>query len=295
MIFQHISRYVLAIYLVVILGTISVAGDDTEREGGLTGTGIVGEIVALGSIIVNDQRIAFARDLRVANRVAPKSAHDLVPGDVVAVAVVPDANGWVADAISQIHPLIGPVSGVETDRFTLFGVTVFWQGAPPRPGTWVAVSGFWARDDVVATRVERIAEREVFSIQGSYRPSDDGTGIMVGSVKLGMDRLQHAEEGDVITVSGTLAGGKLTVSEVHLGLFDRPVALVMAEGYLTDVAPSGHYTVAGSGLSAYTDKPDAAMTADRIRVCGNHGELVPPQKMTNGAALDRLGCPIGGN
>lgn len=292
MTFPYAQNFLVAIGLAVLVASTALAGDDKDREGGLTGTGIVGEVTALGSIIVNDQRITFAPNMTVANRVAPKTAGALVPGDVVAVAVVPGNEGWTAEAISQLHPLIGPVSSVADNRFTVLGVDVLWRGAVPKTGDWVAISGFWARGDVIATGVETLAAQAVFSIQGSYRPSEDGKASMVGSVKLNIEPLRNANEGDAITVSGVLNGDRFSVTDVHLGLFEKPVGLVLAEGYLTDVAPSGHYTVAGSGLSAYTDNRQTAMTPERIRVCGRNGQMTPPQDRETGVALDRLGCAI---
>lgn len=289
---HSITKFLMSCVLAIMslcAGT-SVFANETEREGGLTGTGIVGEIKALGSIIVNGQRITFDPDLSVRNDLGTKRADALVPGEIVAVAVEPDAQDWRATAISQVHALIGPVSESQDDRFTVLGTEVHWQSQRPTTGEWVAVSGFWAGPAVVATHVAPTTPQQTASIQGSYGLGLDGTTFMVGSLELDLDPLKHATEGDVIRVKGTLESGAFAVTDVHLGLFDEPVLLVLAEGYLTNVAPSGHYTVAGSGLSGYTSNHEAEMPSDRVTVCGVSGRLAPQADLTEAELARKLGC-----
>lgn len=268
--------------------TAAPAADD-EREGGLSGTGIVGEITALGSIVVNGQRIALDEDLTVASALGTNSANLLAPGDIVAVAVALGETGWTATAITQKHALIGPVSDSKEGSFTVLGVPVAWSGSTT-PGTWVAVSGFWTPDGINATRVQDVEQRDTVSLHGSYRAPSDASDAMVGTVELNIAPLHHADEGDVIRVTGVLEGDNIVVTDIHNGLFEHPVALVLAEGYLTSVAPSGHYTVAGSGLSAYTENQQSIMTTERIRVCGLEGRLGSLDARDFAHQIESLGC-----
>lgn len=291
MTYPLVPKVLMLCALAVALSFEQTAAEDREREGGLTGTGIVGEITALGSIIVNDQRIVFPPDMPVTNSVSRKTASGLVPGEVVAVAVSPDETDWTADVIRQVHALVGPVAVAADGRITVLGVDVQWQGAVPAIGTWVAVSGFWTQNGVAATLLETLDPRPTATILGSYRKDPSGPSTIVGSETLTLDPLQHAREGDVIEVTGTINGGTFKVTDVQVGLFDEPVWFVLAEGYLTDVAPSGHYTVAGSGLSAYTDGAQSNMATGRIRVCGFDGQMTVPQSGSLDELIQRLGCP----
>lgn len=288
---KFLSACVMAWFVV----TSPVKAEEEDREGGLTGTGIVGEISALGSIIVNDQRITFDPDLAVTSVLAGNTASDLVPGDVVAVAVEPAEQDWRATEIRQMHALVGPVGMVSTGRLSVLGVDVAWQGPAPAVGDWVAISGFWTPTGVTATRIENIAPQASVHLLGSYREDPSGPTSMVGSLQLNLEPLRHANEGEVIEVIGTLDSGALRVTDVRRGLFDAPVSFVLAEGYLTDVAPSGHYTVAGSGLSAYTDNLQSIMTTDRVRVCGAGGLLGARPEGALVALMARLGCPEAAN
>ncbi|MEM9579012.1 MAG: DUF5666 domain-containing protein [Pseudomonadota bacterium] len=256
----------------------------------MTGTGIVGEVTALGSLIVNDQRITFEADTPVSSALGQTQAERLVPGDTVAIAVEPGRTDWTAIAITQTHPLIGPVSDTAEGGFTALGVSVNWP-EPPTPGTWVAVSGFWTPEGIRATRVDLIPPRDTISLQGSYSLGQRAGMTRVGTRVLDIEPLQHAAEGDVIRVTGTLEGGRIKVTDVHHGLFEKPVSLVLAEGYLSSVAPSGHYTVGGSGLAGYTDNLQATMDTSRIRVCGTQGQMGQIEPRENAEVLRRLGCP----
>lgn len=286
---KALFRGFCTIIFCTLISMTAAQADDKEREGGLSGTGIVGEITALGSIIVNEQYIALDGNLTVSSVLGPKSANMLVPGDIVAVAVALGETGWTATAITQKHALVGPVAESRDGGFTALGVRVKWSGSAT-PGTWVAVSGFWTQDGINATRVHEIDKRDTVSLHGSYRAPSSASEAKVGTVALDVAPLQHADEGDVIRVTGILEGDSIAVTDIHNGLFEHPVALVLAEGFLTRVAPSGHYTVAGSGLSAYTENPQSIMEAERIRVCGFEGRLGSPVARDFAQQIERLGC-----
>ncbi len=291
---QAFLRWLCNFTFFALIVLTAAQAEDNEREGGLSGTGIVGEITSLGSIVVNGQHIALNSDLPVASALGPRLANTLAPGDIVAVAVALSETGWTATAIMQKHTLVGPVSHSSEGSFSVLGVPVTWS-EPATPGTWVAISGFWTPDGIKATRVQEIDQRDTVSLHGSYRAASNGSKAMVGTVALNVAPLQHANEGDVIRVTGVLEGDNLVVTDIYNGLFEHPVALVLAEGYLTSVAPSGHYTVAGSGLSAYTDNQQSIMTNERISVCGFEGRLKVPDASEFAHQIERLGCLNGSN
>jgi hypothetical protein len=288
---QVFDRWFAPIYLILTLAVAPFAiAEEREREGGLTGTGIVGEITELGSIIVNDQRIKFDSQLPVTSALSPQTAEALVPGDTVAALISYDGTDWTALSISQTHTLIGPATAVDAGRFNILGVPVVWPD-PPAPGTWVAVSGFWTPDGVKGTRVVTIEPRETVVLQGSYRFDPDASVHFVGTRSFAFEPLQHVTDGDVIRVTGTLEGERIRVTQIKHGLFDQPVGLVLVEGYLSSVAPSGFYTVGGSGLTAYTDNVRAEMPQERLRVCGIDGRLQQQGSVGDIDLLKRLGCP----
>ncbi|MBO9397965.1 hypothetical protein J7400_14855 [Shimia sp. R9_2] len=274
------------------------AGEEKEaREGGLTGTGIVGEIVKLGSIIVNTQRITFAPDMQVSSAAGPKPASALRPGQTVAVAVQRDGDHWAADAITQVHPIVGPVSEVHPDALVVMGARILKDARAPEVavGDWIAVSGFWNRETVIATAIEVVPPQAQASVQGSYASAPEDTpSWKLGAVTMNGPRPEHATEGQILRVYGTAQRDGLEVRDMRLGVFDAPKALVLAEGYFSVVSVTGHYTVAGSGLSSYTEQRGDVMTQDKVRICGVDGTIVKPDAVLSAetrAQLRVLGCP----
>lgn len=277
--------------------TVLGGNGEDQREGGLTGTGIVGEITALGSIWVNEHRIVLPADVPLTSAINTTSPNALVAGDVVAVSVKREADTWVAQEVTHIHPLIGPVTDVTDTSLTILGVQVALPAnvRAIRVGDHVAVSGFWSNGRVKATRVVLVDDNASTSLLGSYSERANGAGFNIGPVYLDIDPLQHAREGDVVQAQGRWQDGAFVVTDIHLGLFKHPRAIVLAEGYLSDVAPSGHYTVSGSGLSSFTDNPETIMPQERITVCGVHGTLlhsVDSVSTEEQNVLDALGCRL---
>lgn len=140
-------------------------------------------------------------------------------------------------------------------------------------GDWIAVSGLWRGDSIVASRIERIPGLPMASAVGTYR-SDD-TVDRVGAVRLHGVDLQHARPLDVLTVQGAPVADGLQVESVAIGLFSGPVGEVLFEGYLSEPDIEGAYTVQGSGLLSYVASPGMAIDPDRGLFCGD------PQGITN--------------
>lgn len=273
----------------------AVAGEkDDLREGGLTGTGIVGEITDLGSIIVQGHRITFEPSLTTQSALGDKPADQLLPGDVVAVALKRQAQAWHAEEISEIYPLVGPIEAVSKDTIAVLGVEVSLQteAKTARVGNWIAVSGFWENERVIATRIQEIAPLEHAIVQGSFAKPDGNASVSVGGIALPNLAVEHAREGDVLRVSIDIAGEQWRVISIDHGLFSTPVALVLAEGYFSDVAPSGHYTISGSGLSSYLEIQGRDMTSERVSLCGIDGQLLDGDSDLGNASelLNALGC-----
>ena len=233
---------------------------EEEREGGIVGTGIVGTIQSLGSIIVNGRRITFDDTLMVPTPMGEKPARMLRPGETVAVNARPAGSDWEATGIAVMLPLLGPAE-IEDGRLTILGSEVATGGAdltealgPIEADAWYAVSGLWQDRRIMATRIERVAPGTA-QISGSYFPLDEGGGFRVGGTTVtGLD-LAHVSTGDVVTVRGVPGPAGLGATDVRIGLFDEPMGMILSEGYLSPPMPGGLYTVLGSGLVAYTDNP----------------------------------------
>ncbi|KZL25851.1 hypothetical protein [Pseudovibrio sp. Ad37] len=295
MVWRHtLSALIASTFLIA-----SAAGHaEEEREGGILGTGIVGTITRLGSIIVNDQRITFPPDLPVKNELGPLTALQLMPGDTVAVVAALTGLNWEAKSIRRIVPIIGPVSEVksgETGRILeIMGTFIHVPEAiatKVKQGDWVAISGLWQAEDVLATRVEVVPPRQSAVIIGSNLSVGASNVPQIGNTLIAGIIPQHVQSGDVIRVTGVPEAGSIRAMSLEAGIFDGKVGLVQAEGYLSPPNSTGLYTLLGSGMVAFTDQPDMIDETAKVVVCGYDGELGSDQtKAAEPELLEKLGC-----
>lgn len=292
---------VLGLCAVLVLAPAFSSHGETEgeREGGIIGTGIVGTVTDLGSIWVNGQHIRFDPDLPVTDGIGLATASQIRRGHTVAVVATPDGSDWQARDIRQVLPLVGPVSAVNGASLTVLGNLVHAPGPVTGvvPGEWIAVSGLWRENEVVASRLERImGDSFNAQITGTYLGPDSQGRVRIGNVPILGLLPQHLQPGDVVRATGQPEPGGLRVEKLEKGLFTAPVALVQAEGYFSPPRADGLYTVLGSGLVAYTDQPDMMHQMDRGIACGRQGAMVPSEHPEQMPALPpelkrRLNCP----
>ena len=292
-------RRVWSILLVTLVSAAPVAAvadsHDAQREGGLTGTGIVGTITHLGSFHVNGQRVVYDEGFELGSAFGTVAADSLLPGHTIAVEVATDGSDWRAISGHQIFPVIGPVGEVDQDGFTVLGSRVVFDGNAVTSipvGQWVAVSGLWRGDQIVASRVTLIAPQPQARLVGTYFEPQDGDALRVGGSLVQGIVPEHAEDGDVIQVSGDPLVAGLAAQELRLGIFDHNVGLVLAQGYMSLPRQSGLYSILGSGLAAFTSSPAMIDEAQVGVFCGVDGEISGPMPRVRALAdaYERLGC-----
>ena len=264
--------------------------DDEEKEGGILGTGIVGTITGLGSIVVNGQTIEFDPGLAIHDGVTAATADALAPGHTVAVVAQKEDGAWRAVSIRQVLPLVGPVTVDPGGQLHVLGTQIVLPSGeePPMSGDWVAVSGLWQDRQVVASRLERLASGQTARIEGSILDQAPGSPLVVGDTRIAGIVPQHAEIGDVVRAFGAVSQGGLEATRLETGLFLETPSVVLVEGYLSPPGPAGVYTLLGSNLIAFTQNPTMIDTRIRQFGCGHSGELdatLPADATTPGANI----------
>lgn len=228
-----------------------------DREGGIIGTGIVGTIQELGSIIVNGQRITYEPDMQVQSALGQKPASAMLPGETVVVVARPNDADWSAHSIKLHYPLVGPAV-VENGGVSVLGVLLD-LGAMDAPdiksGDWVAVSGLWQENRVMVSSINQVTSERAAVISGSYTPSGQESGFSIGSAEISGIVPQHVSFGEIITVTGTPQPNGLEATRLRVGLFDDPMDSIIVEGYMSAPTSDGLYTILGSGALAYTTTP----------------------------------------
>ena len=240
--------------------SLAVDEPKQEREGGIIGTGIVGTITALGSIIVNDQRVTFPSDFKVTSPVGELLAADLIPGQTVAVTARDAQKDWQALTILEILPLVGPLNRLDGKAFVLGSEVrltdrLTSELANFQDGDWVAVSGLWQNGVLVASHIRRIGTGQIASVTGNYAPLDGADQFQIGGTKINGAPLEHIAFGDVVTVLGEPNPDGIVAEHIRIGTFAGPVQSIIAEGFMSAPQADGLYTINGSGVRAFTDNP----------------------------------------
>ncbi|MCG7495217.1 hypothetical protein [Thalassobius sp. Cn5-15] len=266
-----------------------VAGQGTDLR-----VGVYGTITALGSIYVNGHHIALDKELTVRGSPVVEQAADLRTGHTVAVVVgrvdPPAVHAardsaavhWQALDIRHVMPLVGPVQAIDVEGITVMGTRVALPegGEAPKVGTWVAVSGLWQSgalgDKVIASRLDVLpagVDRRA-RISGSFEGLKPDGSLWIGGTQITGIMPQHLSEGMRLRITGTPVEGGLQASQIEAGLFGAEVGVQHVEGYYSAPAADGRYTVLGSGLIAYTERPQMIVTSQRVLRCGQGQSLI---------------------
>ncbi|KQP31054.1 hypothetical protein ASF49_10745 [Methylobacterium sp. Leaf104] len=281
-------------------------GQDGEGDRGLGGTGVIGTIRKFGSIIVNDLRIAYPKDVLVRIDGRPASAGDLRIGHVVRVVALEAGSALSTRRIDVTSEVVGPVEAVRPGGLTVLGQRVALPTAQRDGwtlGERVAVSGLRRPDGVVvASLVERRPEGPA-RVAGLVRRGPDGT-PMIGALRLlGADA---GPAGRRVIVSGDPTGTGLTVTgqeEAH-ALFAPGLRRVSIEAYVgrnarglqlgsgLDVAgrPDPGLPRRGSVRAVVTAEPsrDGRLNVESLRIDGRGSERPGLRNGTDRGSLPRL-------
>ncbi len=272
------------------------------RESGIGGTGIVGEITGFGSIFVNGAEVETDRDTRIRVDGEAVSTHAFAVGEVVALHAVPRKGGLFADEAHVRHEVIGPVTGVNEDIFTVLGQRVRFAGPRPAVGERVAVSGF--RDPAGVIHATRIAPAPTGEVLVVGVPKARPSGWRLGDLAL---RLPGEPPVGEVRLRGRLEGQTLRVrvmQPVSLLPFDGSIGRAVIQGFVRPLGDGRlgidglRFAAAGVGQLP-TDRP---VRLELHRQAGGWrlDRLLPSNRLPLGrpspvprAGMPRSGRPVG--
>lgn len=271
-------RSVIALLGATALGACAapqIVSQDTDDpfEGGIGGTGIVGLLTDFGSLIVNGLRVEMTNQTMISDAFGPVSASALLPGQALTIYAERRRDAIVARNIRIDHALIGRldtsggkprVNGVELD---------IERNAPAhiRPEQRVAVSGLWARDRLIVSRIDAVAPGPDLIAGTLLR--EDMTLSLGGAALSGA--LQGAQPGQYTTIFGTGNKAGLEAARFEMGRFRGTSSLrqLSVEGYLEPVSANPGYRVAGLGHSFARDLRLAPLDGERAIYFGRYTGL----------------------
>lgn len=232
---------------------IDIAGGKKTPKGGIGGTGIVGTITDLGSVILNGRRVETPAGLVATTALGEIAIAALGIGDQVTIEAETGAAGLIARRIHLAHPAIGRLSGAPGGLLQVSGALI--QPEPnavlsARPGDMVAVSGVWRGDRVIASKIAPIAA-SAGALSGTLRPGTAG-GWTIGGVPVTLPSGALAEADGFATVTGRSANGAFRAETLAMGRFTGaagPLVALSVEGYLAPTSTAPFHTVDGLGHS----------------------------------------------
>lgn len=260
---------VIALALIAAFAAPAAHAEDDELETGTVGTGIMGVITGLGSMHVNGLRIETPPTLEVSSPLGPSPVGTLTVGDTVAVEASLHAGVFTASAVRLYHPIVAQIDEIAGNRARALGVELDLSAVETgniATGDWVAVSGIWHGDVVVASRIRRTAERNEVIVNASF---SEINGVQrVGPIILDGNPIEHARTGDHLLVFATPTGdGRLAPSRIEFGLFAQTLNALIVEGYMSGPDSAGIYFIDGTGVVAYTDDPAMEVPSERSVYC----------------------------
>lgn len=226
-----------------------------QPEGGVGGTGIVGVVTELGSVIVCGRRVGISDRTKITDALGSRSRTDLRTGHSLTIEAEETATGLVARRVHIDQPVIGVLESIAEDGrlLSVNGVAVRLEpGAELRAGLGdrVAVSGLWRGRSVIASRVDDLPGSGPSVLAGEVSVVSGQLTIQGYPVRSAASSAPAA--GNFATAKGSAQDGVLLADDVMAGRFfgaAGPLKALLIEGYLEPVGTAPGYAISGLGHS----------------------------------------------
>ncbi|MEL6336384.1 MAG: hypothetical protein AAFQ88_07025 [Pseudomonadota bacterium] len=231
--------------------------DRRPSEGGIGGTGIVGVLTGLGSLLINGLRVETAEGVVVEGPDGALPLSAIAPGHSLTVEAGGPAGALTARRVLLTPPLMGPLNA-GAGGLSVNGVPVVLPAGvsgQSANGGHVMVSGLWDGTRVVASRLD---------------PAPAGAALIAGT-------------------AGRTPGGRLTVGGREIGLLDPSRPLPIAGTYVTVRGADTGSLFLASALAQGRFSPGF----DDLVALSVEGYL-EPQRAAPGFAISGLGHSLDG-
>ncbi|MEL6197614.1 MAG: DUF5666 domain-containing protein [Pseudomonadota bacterium] len=292
-----LARLMTGACLPVLAGceAVRVAEAPTRRpsEGGIGGTGIVGVLTDLGSLIINGLRVETGAETEVVGPDGPLPVEVLTPGLSLTVEAQGAPDALFARRVAVNPPLIGPIAIDATGGITVNGVAVRIDPAVPAlisVGDRVVVSGLWDGTAVVASRLDATEPEGRDRIAGVVGIRATGQTTLGGRALRLPDAIARPAPGVFATAIGRDDGSAFVAEALELGRFSpgfRNLARLSVEGYLQPQAAAPGFSISGLGHSLDPAAQMAALEGQRSLIEGAYdGRFVAERGLLLPEALE---------
>lgn len=248
-------------------------------EGGIGGTGIVGLLTDFGSLIVNGLRVELTSGTQIFDTFGKVNESALAPGQALTIYATRSRDALVAERVQIDYAVIGTLEQTSAGP-RVNGVPLeVERNAPVRltPGRRVAVSGLWAPDRLIVSRIDP-AETGPDVVAGTLLGSSESTMLDIGGATL-RGAVRGHQPGQYTTVFGTGDTTGIEVSRLETGRFKGATDLrqLSVEGYLEPVRVNPGFRVAGLGHSFARDLRLGQLEGQRAVYFGRYTGLFRAQ------------------
>jgi hypothetical protein len=241
------------IFILAILFTWPLLA--AEKEGGIIGTGVIGQITGLDQFEVSGMQFEFAPDIELKGI---RALEDLRMGMTLALSTDRDGATWQIKTLQHMPLLSGPV----TAPGEVMGVPV--NGVLPASGT-VQVDGFWSETGIVTSLITEF-DQDRAQVSGIY----DGRGH-VGQVSVQGANLSDFEAGHTLTVLGQFVDGAIEAETVMRGPFmGAEPELVLLEGIFQPMPTDDSLSLQGIAVASAVSEGDIGF-GELVRRCAFNG------------------------
>lgn len=246
--------------------------ENSRRDGGVGGTGIVAEITGTSPLRLAGCKVAITAATRILDEKKPMGVDKLARGQVVYAMLNADGDRLQASSIVVQHILEGVVAKVSaSNELEVLGKTVLLVSGktqmPPLPhasllGAGIKVSGFRMPDGhVIASRIEIYERLDAAGTTGLLERN--GNSYTVGGI--GVTGVPDPEWiGDAVSVLGNWSGNRIEAGQFDLagwGKGEKSPHWVYLEGRLQQGKPGRIGLIDGPSFSS-----QAKPLIDELRV-----------------------------
>jgi hypothetical protein len=248
--------------------------------------GVFGTVENAAPLIVAGREIVVPIGLGVISPLGPGQV--ILQGDTLAVRAALVDGQLVAERMMQVFPVIGPMRVVAGTLATIMGTQVdLSPDLAAADGQWVAVSGLWSGERVVATHLRRVESSSFAQLVGAVDPD---TGRIGGSSLKGGQAPADGYGSDIWSLSGAPDAEGLRIALQSKGAFGRPVELELWQGYASPPVASQTYVIHGAGITGTARDAQMPQSGALIMRCVHQGRVVHEAPDGFDAAFSALTC-----
>ncbi|RKE96768.1 hypothetical protein [Sulfitobacter guttiformis] len=250
--------------LLLAITATSTFADDLAR------LGIFGSVESVVPLVVAGREIDVPDELPLISLLGTGLA--VAKGDTLAVVVAVTNGRLVAQRISEIFAVVGPIRSADVNGAVVMGSFVQVPNEMEvEAGQWIAVSGLWSDVKVITTNLRRVESGGYGQLTGVVDATSKTLG---GTVVKAADPPKDGFGSDVWILSGAPEAESLHVRLLSRGVFGSPTDLTVWQGYVSEPVASQTYMIHGTSITGAERDAQMPQAGTLVVRCVRKGRIV---------------------